>query len=150
MLPQAYLCHQVDGRTRLRVEAKRGDAGYFAQLSRELLGLPGVAAVQANPRTASLLLQYRGTPAALAGAAQERRLFQLVGSESTSIRARVRQSLQGMDRDLARISAGGWTFNDAVFLALLGFAIREAWLGRIAAPAATLMWYAFSTLYLPE
>jgi hypothetical protein len=150
MLPDAYISHQLDGRARLRVAAKRGDAGYFAQLCRALRELPEVAAAQANPRTASLLLEYRGSLPGLARLAQERRLFHLVGSESRSVRAQVRHTLRAMDQDLARISAGSWTFNDALFLALLGFAVHEAMLGRLAAPAATLMWYAFSTLYLPE
>jgi hypothetical protein len=150
MLADAYVSHQLDGRARLRLPAKRGDAGYFAQLCRAVSEIPQVAAAQADPRTASLLLEYRGGLPALARAAQERRLFQLVGSESRSVRAQVRHTLHTMDHDLARISAGSWTFNDALFLALLGFALHEAMLGRLAAPAATLMWYAFSTLYLPE
>lgn len=150
MLPEALLCHQLNGRVRLRVAAKRGDTGYFEHLCCELLSLPAVIAAQANPRTACLLVEFRGTLPELAGAARERSLFQLVGTESGSVRARVRHSLQAMDGDLARISAGGWNFDDALFLALLGLAAHEALLGRFAAPAATLMWYAFGTLYLPE
>jgi hypothetical protein len=100
--------------------------------------------------TASIVIVHGVELQTLAEGAQERGLFRLAGTEHGSVRAQTRRSLQGLSHDLARISGGAWTLDDALFLAMVGFAAHEGANGRFAAPAVTLAWYAFSTLAIPD
>jgi hypothetical protein len=56
----ATVTHRLPGRTRLRIPAHRGDAGFFAQAVEQARVLPTVRAAQANPVTGSLLLEHEG------------------------------------------------------------------------------------------
>lgn len=149
MLPDAYVCHQLTGRVRVKVADKRGELTYFSRACRELSTVTGVVAVSANPVTGSIVVNGVSLRT-LAEEAQARELFRLVGAENGTVRAQTRRSLERVSDDLARISGGAWNFDDALFLALIGFAVHEAVNGRFAAPAVTLAWYAFNTLAIPD
>jgi hypothetical protein len=74
MLPLAEVEHRIPGRMRLRVRARRGDAGFFRQAETALARVPGVRAVRATPSTGSILIEHGDEAAVLAGA-RERGLF---------------------------------------------------------------------------
>jgi hypothetical protein len=74
-LPVAEIEHRLPGRIRLRLRGRQSDAAFFARAAKALAEVPGVHAVKANPRTASLLLEYRGDEEAVLGAARDKALF---------------------------------------------------------------------------
>jgi hypothetical protein len=78
-LPDAYTVHQVAGRTRLRVPARRGDNSYFARVAGALAVIPDVRSVRVNPGTASILVHHAGSPQKFAEPAREAGLFRLTG-----------------------------------------------------------------------
>ena len=77
-LPAARVEHRLPGRVRLRVMARRGDAGFFARTVERLRALPGVRAARANRRTGSILVEHDGGDLrAIAEAAAREGLFQV-------------------------------------------------------------------------
>lgn len=53
-----YLTHQIPGRARLKVPARRRDRRFFDEVAKGFSSCPGVSAVEADPRTASLLVRH--------------------------------------------------------------------------------------------
>lgn len=76
-LPAAEVEHRIPGRMRLRVRARRGDAGFFGRMEAGLARVPGVHAVRANPDTSGILVEYAGDEAAVLAAAREQGLFEV-------------------------------------------------------------------------
>jgi len=62
---KAYIVHQSRGRVRFRVPERRHQAEYFARCCGIAEGWPDVWQVDANPSTASLLIQYQGDESAI-------------------------------------------------------------------------------------
>ena len=75
MVPSAFLEHQLPGRIRLRIPAKRGDGAFFETAKRGLAGNAAVKEVIANPNTGSLLIRYAGDVDGLATDVAERGIF---------------------------------------------------------------------------
>ena len=75
MVPSAFLEHQLPGRIRLRIPAKRGDGAFFETARQGLAGNAAVKEVIANPHTGSLLIRYTGDMRGLASEAAERGMF---------------------------------------------------------------------------
>ena len=75
-LPLAEVEHRIPGRMRLRVRARRGDAGFFGRTA-SLGRVPGVRTVQANAQTGSILVEHAGDEAAVLAAAREQGLFEV-------------------------------------------------------------------------
>ncbi len=73
-LPLAVVEHSIPGRMRLRVRARRGDAGFFERAA-GLGRVPGVHGVRANAQTGSILIEHAGDEAAVLAAAREQGLF---------------------------------------------------------------------------
>ena len=73
-LPLAHVEHRIPGRMRLRVRARRGDAGFFERAA-DLGRVPGVRAVHSNVQTGSILVEHAGDEAAVLAAAREQGLF---------------------------------------------------------------------------
>lgn len=61
MSERAHLAHQLEGRARLAIPARRGDVAYFSMLSQQLANAGAVHSVRANPVTGSVLLEFSGT-----------------------------------------------------------------------------------------
>lgn len=61
MTERARLTHQLDGRARLAIPARRGDAAYFSMLSAQLAGTDAVRSVRVNPLTGSVLVEFSGS-----------------------------------------------------------------------------------------
>ncbi|WP_414718158.1 HMA2 domain-containing protein [Thiocapsa sp. UBA6158] len=57
------VCHQTNGRLRLRISALHRDRGVADRLESALRGQAGILAVRANPACASLMVRYEVGPA---------------------------------------------------------------------------------------
>ncbi|MEN3292918.1 MAG: hypothetical protein V7642_2171 [Burkholderiales bacterium] len=60
MATSAVIAHQIPGRARLLVRDKRGDTGYFSDLSDSLGRFDGVQRTKTNPTTGSVTLEFIG------------------------------------------------------------------------------------------
>jgi hypothetical protein len=58
MAVDAYVHHHVPGRLRIRVPEAKGDEERLNELSTAIAQAPGVSAVEYNPITGSILIQY--------------------------------------------------------------------------------------------
>ena len=125
-LPLAQVAHAMPGRARLRVADRRGDAAYFASVSKALSAIAGVRAVEVAPMTGSVLIQHSGPLARIGVAAQEARLF-VVGEAPQAARGTAEFSI-----DPQVIAA----------LALFAAALWQMSKERVWPPAITLLWYA--------
>jgi len=74
-MPSAFLEHQLPGRIRLRIPAKRGDCAFFETAEQGLAANAAIKEVIANPETGSLLIRYTGDIGGLATEAAERGMF---------------------------------------------------------------------------
>jgi hypothetical protein len=125
-LPLALVAHAMPGRARLRIADRRGDAAYFASVSKALSAIAGVRAVETAPMTGSILIQHSGPLARIGVAAQEAQLF-VVGEAPAAPRETAEFSIN--PQVVAAL---------ALFAAALWQMSRE----RFFPPAITLLWYA--------
>lgn len=77
MTPIATIQHQIPGRLRLRIPARRGDVSFFHGIVQALSKLPGVEKLDAIPLTGSIIIRHSGSAQAIAAAATERGLFEI-------------------------------------------------------------------------
>lgn len=151
MLPQAHISHHIVGRTRIRVPERRGDSAYFALLHGTFAQMDGVSTVSVNHRTGSLLVEHSRELPDLVAVATEQRLFALdsLRPRDLPLAKRMADHLDAIDSELSRISAGSLDTPSLAMLILLGMGIYQISAGKIAAPAATLLWYALNSLGFP-
>jgi hypothetical protein len=142
-LPRAEIRHITTGRLRLRIPERRRDGAFFGRVRQGLAGWPGVVGVEVNPVTAGVLIHFTGAPAHLLAHARNDDLFRLVDqrAEPAALVDEIREGAMNVDRMLRHLTGGG-DLRTAVFLALLAGGIYQLFRGNIAAPAATLLWYA--------
>ncbi len=126
ILPLAQVAHVMPGRARLRVADRRGDAAYFASVSKGLSAIAGVRNVEVAPLTGSVLIQHSGPLARIGAAAQEARLF-VVGEAPHAARETPEFSI-----DPKAVAA----------LALFAAALWQMSKESVLPPAITLLWYA--------
>jgi hypothetical protein len=126
ILPLAQVAHAMPGRARLRIADRRGDAAYFASVSKALSAIAGVRAVEVAPMTGSVLIQHSGPLARIGAAAQDARLF-VVGEAPQA------------PREAAEISIDPQI---VAALALFAAALWQMSKERVWPPAITLLWYA--------
>jgi hypothetical protein len=125
VLPIAEVVHAMDGRTRLRIAARRGDAAFFASVATGLSIIPGVHHANVRPLTGSILLQHGLPLAGIAAAAERARLFKIADGAGMP-----------QPQDAARIDPK-W----AIGVGLGVVAVWQLTQGRILPPAFTLAWY---------
>lgn len=77
MTPIATIQHQIPGRLRLRIPARRGDVSFFHGIVQALSKLPGVEKLDAIPLTGSIIIRHSGSAQAIAAAATEQGLFEI-------------------------------------------------------------------------
>lgn len=124
-LPAARVAHDACGRVRLRVDAKRGDSEFFDRVASDLREASGVASVEANPFTGSLLVCHAGGASAVAEIARRKKLFAVAPAQTKDSRTGgVSGSVDGR-----AITA----------LALVGLAAYQVSRGNLLAPASTLL-----------
>jgi hypothetical protein len=135
-LPRATVVHALPGRTRLRFPTQRGHAAFFDRVRRQLLQMPAVHAVWANPATASLLLVHAPeTAEAIGRAARDNGLFEIAAAlpvvRSASAAPRGRDSLPRM-APLNLVATG-----------FIGLGLVQAMRGRFHGNAAESLWNAY-------
>lgn len=149
-MPTAYVVHSLPGRLRLKIPARRGDAGYFAALSAALRACPGVQSVETNAMTAGVLIHYPPplTAADLAAAAAAAAPLDLeYGSPPVrSVAENLAAQFQRADSVLRRGSGGQVDFRSVSVLTLLGLALYQLARGEILQPAVPLLLGAMAVL----
>ena len=124
-LPIAEIVHAMEGRTRLRIPARRGDGAFFASVATGLSTISGVHHVDVRPFTGSVLLQHGLPLAGIAAAAERARLFKVANDASAPA-----------PQPAVRI--------DPKWVIGAGLGVIAVWQltqGRILPPAVTLAWY---------
>lgn len=167
MVPSAFLEHQLPGRVRLRIPAKRGDCAFFETAKQGLAGNAAVKEVVANPQTGSLLIRYTGDIRGLATEAAERGIFAVQRAGSVARRpkpaataAPVNTAVVGLSglglyqvargRALGSASEIFWNAygayrvldNPALALLLCGLGLWQTLRGDWLGPASALLFYA--------
>lgn len=124
-LPLAQIVHAIPGRARLRIDARRGDAAFFASVATGLSAVHGVSQIEVRPLTASIIIQHAGPLARISRAAEKARLFVLANSHSAP-------------------SPTPAIWIDPKMVAAAGLGVLAIWQltqGRVLPPAITLAWY---------
>lgn len=141
MLPTATVEHAMDGRLRVRIPERRGDASYFEDAIRKLSANPAITRLEANPLTGSLLIGHRADPATLGEIAADAGVFLLqallpqVVHETTRSRASARTVGFSLPRS-----------GPAAGLGLLGLSAYAAAQGNVVGPASENFWHALGAL----
>jgi len=149
MAPLAREVHALPGRTRLRIDEKRGDAAYFLTVEKALSDYPGILAVETNSRTASVLIHHAENDPTPWQRAEEQDLFHVRENEAekskfalpTSATATPARKARRPKSEAARTNRANW--RPLIFLAWVGMGIAQAIEGNIAIPAAAAFWYAY-------
>jgi hypothetical protein len=155
-LPEARISHATANRVRLKVPAKRYDEDFFRAVEQRLKGWRNVERVEVNPLTASVLVHF-SDPAALVREAMNGNndLFRIVypepqehGSAAPPL-ARLQGTIAMADGSLRQWTSGAVDLRTAIFAVLLMGGLQQLAQGNVAAPAATLLWYAATVIGLP-
>lgn len=146
MLDVAQCVHTAPGRVRFRIPERRGDAEFFLRLHEALGECEGIHAVAVNAATASILIHHTGSADAVASAARESGLFEVMPMPNLTLAAQAAAGLRNADGGLKLITDGKVDMSSALFLGLTGLAIHQAIKGNLLGPASTLIWYALATL----
>lgn len=151
-LPDACVAHTCTGRTRLRIPDRRHDAGYFETVVEGLRSCGWITTVQANPATASIVIQHDVELAEIAHYAAASGLFSL-----TSLAPSADSALRGASDGLRAISSTVQGMTNGVldapslaYAGLVGLALVQALRGNIAGPATTLLWNALTLVQLGD
>jgi hypothetical protein len=141
--------HALPGRTRLRIDEKRGDETYFLAVESALSDYPGISWVETNSRTASVLVHHTENDPSPWQRAEEQGLFRVGEKEAempkmaTAISATPNpaRKARAPKPKAARTNRANW--RPLIFLAWAGMGIAQAIEGNIAIPAAAAFWYAY-------
>lgn len=144
----ARIVHQVSGRTRLKIPARRGDVVYFDRVSDRLSDCPGVVAVESNFRTSSVLIQHTIPFKEIAAFAAQHVLFVLQTDRPApdTLLQQAAASLQDVDGALADRRAGSLNVRSLMLIALLSLGLIQIARGQILAPASSLLLHALELL----
>jgi hypothetical protein len=149
----ASVRHALAGRTRIGIDARRGDAAFFAALAEELSGLPGVRSVEVHPLTGSALIRHDGAFSRIALSAGEAGLFTVEVQPAATVTGKgERETPQGTHRAKAAPAASdpeaamGLNGRHLLAVIFLALAIVQVLRGRLLSPALTLAWYAVTML----
>ena len=150
MTPTGEVAHRVEGRTRIKVVERRGDATYFAAVSQTLASCSAVDACTCNPMTGSILIEHAQPLSAVLQFAREQALFSVDSLEPVLIPARVRalEGFQRIDAQIKGLSSGEADLRSAMAAGLSTLALLQLMRGQVLPPAATLLWYAVAAVSL--
>jgi hypothetical protein len=126
VLPHATVVHAIEGRTRLRVAERRGDAAFFASAATGLSTIAGVKKVDVTPLTGGILIFHDAPLSGVAETAEKLGLFLLIEETPDSSQAPALRITPRM-------------------VAATGLGLVAAWQvykERVFPPALTIAWYA--------
>lgn len=146
--PVAQLVHELPGRIRLRVPARRGDTRYFAEVSETFDLCRAVLVAETNPRTASVLIHHEGEPRTVWSFAHEQALFVPESPENVAPRVmdRAIADARQIDSWFRSSSGGDLDLGSVMTLGLVGLSALQLMRGNVLAPSVTLAWYAITLL----
>ncbi|HEX6442290.1 MAG TPA: hypothetical protein VF007_08895 [Stellaceae bacterium] len=154
-LPQARVCHYAGGRLRVKIPERRRDEAFFGKVRDRLSGWDSIERVEVNPLTASVLVEFTSLFDLFAENAMKNDLFevdfdalQATMEKPPALTQQASEVFGKADAALRHWTADGADLRSAIFLVLLAGGIYQLLRGNIAAPAATLLWYAGATLRL--
>ena len=155
MAPVARVSHTLPGRTRIRIEEKRGDEAYFAALKQALTESSDVLAVETNSLTGSVLMYHKGDGLAVWRYAEEKGLLHVNEKDlhvlpAVSVAANAASNRQNPVQKLKSTVRAIEKFRPLLLMSFLGMGIAQAIEGNIAIPALTAFWYAYALYMLPE
>jgi hypothetical protein len=142
MAPLARVAHSLPGRKRIKIDARRGDAAYFAALEKGLAECPGVGTVTTDPRTGMALISHTAEDSVLWSHIAEHDLFQL-GKNETSVPTPVHSSIAGTEHKSYTKSEKRPDIRRLIFLAMMSMGVVQVIKGNIAIPAIAAFWYAY-------
>ncbi len=144
MLPAAQLTHQMLGRLRVRIPAKRRDDHYFAQLEETLRQCRGVEFVACNSLAASVLIRGKMESRDVFSFAERTGLFTRADDRAATfaLSHRVARRVERFDGRLRDATEGRLDLNGLAFLGLVASALLQVSRRRILPEAVTVLWYA--------
>ena len=153
--PEARIAHATPNRVRLKVPARRHDKAYFRRVEERLKGWRNIDRVEVNPATASILVHFSDAAALMREAMNGNDLFRIVPPQQNAdgtgppLLARMQETVAATDGSLRQWTGGSLDLRTAVFATLFLAGVQQLVQGNVAAPAATLLWYAATVLGLP-
>jgi hypothetical protein len=147
----ARISHRIPGRVRIKVRAQRGNPAYFREAVASLSKNSLIHAIEANPRTGSMLIVHSGPLEDLLTRAEEELLFSVAGIEPEEVPILDRlleDHLAPLASIPAALSAGEIDFSSLAFLGLVALSIAQIARGNVAVPAVTSLWYATNVLFM--
>lgn len=144
--PAAHVAHAIPGRVRLRVPAARGYPDRLDRMRRKLSAHHGVRAVEVDHRTGSVLVLGDVALHALADAAEADGLFRLIPPQALKpVEDALGLGIEQADARIRGLTGGRVGLFGLTVAFLVAVAAIQAYRGRVGAPAASLLWYAFTT-----
>ncbi len=139
--PAALPVHRIAGRTRLRIRAQRGDAGYFEHVAEELSTCPGVRSVRVAPRTASVLLEHEAPLEAIGQFAATRGLFEIDATpkEARPLLPRLYAEVQAVDRAMRERTEREWDLETLAFFGLAAAGAYQIARGHVFPAGITMV-----------
>jgi len=147
MTPEAFLSHTTLGRTRIKVPSMKGNAAYFSALQDHFAHFQGIAQMEANAVTSSVLFIHAADLKTIATFAEEHSLFRLGISKArtTTLSGNIMKSFGDFDKQVKKFTGNDLDVPGVAFVTLAGFGIYEISRGNFAAPAwYTAFWYALN------
>jgi len=137
---RATTIHVTPGRVRLRIAERRGDAGYFAQLTHQLDALPIVRSCRSNARSGSVVIEHVDTLDALHAAVVAAGLLDIAASDrSGDVIVDLHRRVEELDGALRARTSGSVGLEALSFYGLLAGAAVQLIKGPILPASATLL-----------
>ncbi|MEW5744567.1 MAG: HMA2 domain-containing protein [Nitrospirota bacterium] len=148
MVPRATISHASRGRLRIKVPSRKGDTAYFSALKEHFSSYLGIAEIEANPLTGSVLFVHALDARRIGEHGAQGNLFRLETlQEKTAVplSGRVVSLFNKADSEVRKLTGNEIDTPAIAFLALLGLGIYQISRGNFAAPAwYTAFWYALN------
>jgi Heavy metal associated domain 2 len=129
MAPIAIIEHQLPGRLRVRIPARRGDVSFFEGIVKALSKRPDIEEVDASPLTGSILVRHSGPAQAITAAATEQGLFEVGPEEPKKAKSPAPSASSGL--------------LDTVATVLAALALFQLTRGHVTGSAAENFWNAY-------
>ncbi len=150
MIPDAYVSHQSLGRVRIKVPAKRGDETYFTHLRDSFEGCAGIAAVDVNPVTGSILFAHTTDFRTIRAYAEENNLFTMkMNAISPLFNSKIKARFNTFDNRIKTLTRREIDIPGIAFLTLMGLGISQITAGKAQAlPWHAAFWYALNVFLM--
>lgn len=148
MRAEARIVHSLPGRLRIKFDRLRGAEELLA-VADKMQGCPGIRSVTANPLTGSLLILHDTCEAEIVHYAEAQSLFSVRPLGEAPARSDAAAGLRALSQGVRLVTGDAVDLDGLLVLLLTGLAIQQAIEGNLMAPAATLLWYAYTLSRMP-